>query len=123
MKEFFQHQPGVTQPLDLMPVVAGRFVSLNGQPLDQLKDQHFPRRMLENAELSWADAPPAGDKVTQGKWWTNPNGAEIAVGEGVAKRLHLGVGSAVELEVGERTLWLKVAAIYRADGEHLGARV
>ena len=32
VKEFFQHQPGVTQPLDLMPVVTGRFVSLNGQP-------------------------------------------------------------------------------------------
>ena len=41
-----------------MPVVTGRFVSLNGKTLDQLKDQHFPRRMLENAELSWADTPP-----------------------------------------------------------------
>jgi putative ABC transport system permease protein len=71
VKDFFQHQPGVTQALDLMPVVAGRFVSLNGQPLDKLKDKHFPRRMLENAELSWSDAPPAGDKVTQGKWWNS----------------------------------------------------
>ena len=65
----FQHQPGVTQPLDLLPVVQGRFVSLNGQTLEEMKDQHFPRRMLENAELSWADTPPDGDKVTQGKWW------------------------------------------------------
>ncbi|MGD0902124.1 MAG: FtsX-like permease family protein, partial [Terracidiphilus sp.] len=62
VKEFFQHQPGVSQALDLMPVVPGRFVSLNGQSLDQLKGQHFPRRMLEHAELSWADAPPEGDK-------------------------------------------------------------
>jgi putative ABC transport system permease protein len=123
VKDFFQHQPGVTQALDLMPVVAGRFVSLNGQPLDKLKDKHFPRRMLENAELSWSDAPPAGDKVTQGKWWNSAGVAELAIGEGVAKRLQLSLGSAVQLEVGGRVLGLKVAAIYRADGEHPGARV
>jgi len=123
VKAFFQHQAGVTQALDLMPVVQGRFISLNGKPLEQLKEQHFPRRMLENAELSWADAPPAGDKVTQGKWWTDGGAAELAIGEGVAQRLHLGVGSAVELEIGGTVRQLKVAAVYRADGQHLGARV
>ena len=122
VREFFQHQAGVSQALDLMPVVTGRFVSLNGKPLEQLKDQHFPRRMLESAELSWADAAPAGDKVTQGKWWTDGSAAELAIGEGVAQRLHLGVGSAVELEIGGTVRGLKVAAIYRADGQHLGAR-
>ncbi len=123
VKDFFQHTAGVTQSLDLMPVVPGRFISLNGKPLEQMKDQHFPRRMLENAELSWADAPLAGDKVTQGKWWTDANVAELAVNEGVAQRLHLGVGSAVELEIGGTVRALKVATIYRADGQHLGARV
>jgi putative ABC transport system permease protein len=123
IRDFFQHQPGVTQQVDLLPVVAGRFTSLNGKTLDQLKDQHFPRRMLENAELSWSDAAPAGDKITQGKWWTSANVQEMAIGEGVAKRLNLGVGSAVQLEVGGRQLSLKVAALYRADGEHPSARV
>src|ERR1035441_2665996 len=123
VKDFFAHQTGVSQALDLMPVVTGRFVSLNGKPVEQLKEQHFPRRMLQNAELSWADAPPAGDKVTQGKWWTDAGAAELAVGEGVAQRLHLGVGSAVELETGGTVRALKVAAIYRADGQHLGMRV
>jgi putative ABC transport system permease protein len=123
VKDFFAHQPGVSQALDLMPVVPGRFISLNGQTLEQLKGQHFPRRMLEHAELSWADAPPSGDKVTQGKWWTNGGVSELAVGDGVASRLHLSVGSAVELEVGGTARKLKVAAVYRADGQHLGARI
>jgi putative ABC transport system permease protein len=123
VKEFFQHQAGVSQELDLMPVVTGRFVSLNGKPVKELKEQHFPRRLLENAELSWADAAPAGDKVTQGKWWTIGSAAELAVGDGAAERLHLGIGSAVEVEVGGVVRMLKVAAIYRADGQHLGARV
>lgn len=123
VKDFFQHQAGVTQALELMPVVRGRFVSLNGQPLAQIKEQHFPRHMLENAELSWADAPPAGDKLLQGKWWTDAHAAELAIGDGVAKRLKLGVGSAVELEVGGRVRALKVTAVFRADGEHLGGRM
>jgi len=123
VKEFFEHQAGVSQALDLMPVVTGRFISLNGQPVEQIKGQHYPHRMLQNAELSWADAPPDGDKVKQGKWWTDANAAELAVGEGMAERLHLGVGSSVEVETGGRVRALKVVAIYRADGQHLGARV
>ena len=123
VKEFFQHQPGVSQALELMPVVTGRFISLNGQPVEQLQGQHFPRRMLQNAELSWADAPPPGDKVTQGAWWANAGASELAISEGTAQRLHLGVGSAVELETGGTVRALNVAAIYRSDGQHLGARV
>jgi putative ABC transport system permease protein len=127
VKEFFKHQPGVRQSdsdqaLDLMPIVTGRFVSLNGKTLEQLKDTHFPRRMLENAELTSADAPPDGDKVTQGKWWANGNAAELAVGQGTAERLNLGVGSSVQLETGGTLRTLKVTAIYRADGQHLGSR-
>jgi len=123
VKEFFEHQPGVSQALDLMPVVTGRFISLNGKPVADIKDQHFPRRMLEHAELSWSDTPLTGDKVTQGKWWTAADAAELAIGEGTAQRLHLGLGSTVELEVGGAVRTLNVAAIYQADGQHLGARV
>jgi len=123
VKEFFQHQPGVTQGLDLIPIVQGKFVSLDGKTLDQMKEAHFPRRMLENAGLSWADAPPPGDKVTQGKWWTSGDAAEMALGAGEAQRLHLGVGSTVVMEVGGTERTLKVTALFRADGQHLGARV
>ncbi len=123
VKEFFAHQQGVSQPLKLIPVVMGRFISINGQPVEEMKGEHYPRRMLENAELSWADALPEGDKVTEGAWWTNSGAAQFAVSDGVAKRLHLGVGSQVELETGGATRALTVAAIYRSDGQHLGARV
>jgi len=120
---FMAHQPGITQPLNLIPVVMGRFISVNGQPVEEIKGEHYPRRMLESAELTWADAPPDGDQVTEGAWWRTASAAQIAIGEGVAKRLHLGVGSSVELETGGATHALTVAAIYRADGQHLGARV
>ena len=123
VKAFFQEQPGVSQQLSLIPVVMGRFTSINGKPVEELKDQHYPRRMLESAELTWADAPPDGDKVTEGAWWNKNDDAQLAVSDGVAKRLKLDVGSTMELTTGANTRTLKVAAIYRADGQHLGARV
>jgi putative ABC transport system permease protein len=80
--------------------------------------------MLENAELSWASVAPAGDKIVQGKWWTSQDAQEIAIGEGAAQRLHLGIGSTVELSTAVNgTHKLKVAVIYKADGQHLGSRV
>jgi len=123
VRSFFAHQQGVTAPVELMPIVRGEFQSINGKTLDQIKDEHVPQRMLQNAELTWADTQPEGDKVLQGKWWTKPDAPEIAVGEWVAQRLHLSIGSEVELEtaaMGHRKL--KVGAIYRSDEFHIAGR-
>jgi putative ABC transport system permease protein len=123
VKTFFAHQSGVTHQLELIPIVPGRFISINGRQVAQMRGEHYPVRMLETAELTWADTVPEGDKITAGAWWKQNNESAIAVGEGVAKRLHLGVGTQVELETGGEDHTLRVAALYRADGQHLGARV
>ena len=122
IQQFFKTQPGVQNQLQLMPNVNGRFVSLNGVPLDKLKVEHFPRRMLESASFSWSDKLPDGDKIRQGKWWSDPNAREIAIGEGTAERIHVGVGSAVEVEIDGKAMPLKVAATFRADEQHLFGR-
>jgi putative ABC transport system permease protein len=97
---------------------------MNGKPVSQLKDKHYPRWLVENAELSWSDTPPAGDKITQGQWWTNSGSLAIAIGEGAARRLDLSVGSEVEIETPTSGVHkLKVAALYKADGQHVGARI
>jgi putative ABC transport system permease protein len=123
VKSFFAHQQGVNQALDTIPVVTGKFISINGTPLEQLKGLHFPVRMLEHTELSWADAQPEGDKIVSGAWWKDGNVSEIAVHHGVAERLRLQLGSTVELETGDVTRTLKVSVIYNSDGQHLGSRV
>ncbi|MDE3200041.1 MAG: ABC transporter permease [Acidobacteriota bacterium] len=123
IRTFFEHQPGVKEPLDLLPVVRGRVVTINGQPLEKLEGKHVPTRMLENAALSWADTLPAGDKIREGRWWTSGDAKSIAVSEGLSKRLDIKAGSTMQMEIAGVEQTLKVAAIYRADGQHLGARV
>ena len=121
VKDFVARQKGVIAPLSLISVVTGRFVSVGGVPVADLQGKHMPRRMLESTELTPADAPLDGDKVIEGKWWTNGDAAEIAVADSIAKRLDLHVGSPMELEVGGVIRKLKVAAIYKADGQHLAS--
>ena len=123
VKDFFAHQKGIVAPLNLIAVVTGRFVSVGGVQVADLTGKHMPRRMLENTELTPADSPPEGDKVTEGRWWTNSDASEIAVADWVAKRLELHAGSPMELDVGGVVHKLKVAAVYRADGQHLASRV
>ncbi len=123
VKALVDKQPGALQKLELIPVVTGRFLSINGTPVEELKGKHFPRRMLENAELSWGDAVPEGDKLIAGNWWHDANAAQIAVEEGVAKRLDLTVGSQVQVEAGGLPHTLTVAALYRTDGKHLSTRM
>jgi putative ABC transport system permease protein len=122
MKDWFKKQPGVLEQLELIPEVSGRFVSLNGVPLEQLKVEHFPKRMLESTQFSWADTAPAGDRVEQGKWWTDPNARQIAMEQGIAQRIHVGVGSAVQVEIAGQTTDLTVAAIFKSDQQHLAGR-
>ena len=123
VRSFFAHAPGVTQQLDLMPVVVGKVRSVNGVPIEQMKEEHMPRRWLQNTELTWSDAPPQGDRLTAGTWWKDGSAQEIALGAGLAERLQIGVGATMDLEVGGKAHTLKVAALFRADGQHLGARV
>jgi putative ABC transport system permease protein len=60
----------------------------------------------------------------QGKWWTDAGAHEIAMGEGTARRLDLHLGSEVEVETATSGVHkLKLAALYKADGEHVGARI
>ncbi|HUB53277.1 MAG TPA: FtsX-like permease family protein [Terracidiphilus sp.] len=122
VKNFFAHQAGVKQ-VDFIPVVTGRFVSIDGKTLDQLKGRHFPVHMLDRADMTWADTVPEGYRVTQGAWWKNPGDAELAVEDGVASRLQMHIGTPVEIDSGGIDRMLKVGAIYKSDGQHLSARV
>lgn len=123
VKQFFAHQPGVTSPLELIPTITGRVISINGEPLEEMRGRHVPVRHLRNADLTWADAPPKGDKIVSGAWWEQGSAAEVAMADWLAKRMKLGIGSTLQMETGGVNHTLRVAAIYRADGEHLAARL
>ncbi|MGB6112385.1 MAG: FtsX-like permease family protein [Acidobacteriaceae bacterium] len=116
-------QPAVKGGLETIPIVAARITSLNGVPTDQLRIQHYPKRMLRSTALTWADAPPAGEKIIDGKWWSERSDTpQVAVSDSTAKALQLKVGSTIGYATGEKTFVAAVVAIVRADGDHIYSR-
>ncbi len=115
-------QPGVMGNLEAVPIVSARVESVDGTPVDDLKVKNYPKRLLRNATLSWADVAPEGTRVADGKWWGETSGPDLAVEDHVAKRLNLKVGSQVTFTAGDKEIAVKVAAIYRIVGEHAFAR-
>ncbi len=115
-------QPGVMGNLEAVPIVSARVESVDGTSVDDLKVKNYPKRLLRNATLSWADAAPEGTRVAEGKWWGETSGPDLAVVDHVAKRLNLKVGSRVTFIAGDKEIAVKVAAIYRIVGEHAFAR-
>ena len=45
---------------------------------------------------------------------------KLLLGTVLRRGLHLGIGSSVEIAIGGRVHALKVAALYKSDGQHLG---
>ncbi len=123
IRALLRKQKGVIAGLETIPVVAGRVESIGGTPVDQLKLKNYPKRLLRSANLSWSGAVPSGTKVAEGKWWSaGSHEADLAVVDHVAERLHLKIGTPLTFVAGQKTIAVKVAAIYRIAGEHPFAR-
>jgi len=115
-------QPGVHGALERLPVVAGRLNEVNGKTGDELKQQKIPRHLLQSVSLTWSDTVPAGMKVHAGAWWNAGAEGKVAVSEGLAKRMHVGIGSTLLFTVQERRIPVTVAALYANDGQHVFGR-
>jgi putative ABC transport system permease protein len=122
IKHLVAQQPGVLGQIETLPVVSGRILSLDGNRTEDLKLKNYPKRLLQSVTLSWSEGVPAGTEVVRGAWWGNDDTQSIAVTEGVARRLHLRVGSRIELTSNARTIEARVAALVKHDGEHVYGR-
>jgi putative ABC transport system permease protein len=87
-----------------------------------LKQEKIPRHLLQSVSLTWSDTVPAGAKVHMGAWWSADQEGKVAVSEGLAKRMHIGVGSTMVFLVQERRIPVTVAALYANDGQHVYGR-
>ncbi len=116
-------QPGVHGAMERLPLVTGRLMEVNGQSGEQIKqDKKVPRHLMQSVSLTWSDSVPAGAKVHAGAWWKPGAEGKVAVSEGLAKRMHVVVGSTMLFTSGERRIPVTVAALYANDGQHVYGR-
>ena len=131
VRTLLMHQPGIRGTPEILPVVSSRLLSIDGVPASQLKLEHLPRRMLQSINLTWpptADAPPPGDDIVEGKWWTAQQAQDsathplVAIEKQEATRLRVHPGQQMTFAAQDAQFTATVAAIYEPDSRHTFSR-
>jgi len=124
-------QPSVQGTPEILPVAGARIVAIDGTPIADLKLQRMPRGAMRNVNLTFAptaDAPPPGDKVVTGNWWTAQQAADgvahplVAIAEETAQRLHVHPGQQITLAAADTQLTATIIATFKPDERHAFSR-
>jgi putative ABC transport system permease protein len=116
---------------ELLPVVTSRLVAINKIPAAQLEKKRGFGRSLQGLNLTWspaADAPPPGDKVTSGKWWTAGQAAAsathplVAIDKNRAARLNVRPGDTLTFSAQDEEFTATIFALFEADSRHAYSR-
>lgn len=92
-------------PAPLFPVVPGRLVMINGEPVRQIvsKESQGERAIRRDLSLTWAADLPADNNLIAGSWWTDTSSSElpgVSVESELAESLKLKLGDRLSFSVG-----------------------
>lgn len=104
---------------DIYPMVRGRLVAINDQPITehQFNDERSKRLVEREFNLSWANELRADNAVLVGKWW-NASGAvtpQVSVEEGIAKTLNAGIGDTLTYDVAGTRFTAPITSLRKLD--------
>ena len=126
VRALLKTQSSVRGTPEMLPVIASRILSVNGTPAADLKLQNFPKRMLQSISITWTENFPPGTKVVRGTFWQpGEQRAQLAIGQRMAQRLGVDVGSHVVFAAPgdpDHPVDATVAAIIKSDGQHAYSR-
>ncbi|MES2392966.1 MAG: FtsX-like permease family protein [Acidobacteriota bacterium] len=130
VRTLITQQPEVHGAPEFVPVVASRIIAIDGVAPTKRKLDPFSKRMMQSLSITWSptpDAPPPGDTVTSGKWWTAAQAADtthplVAIENIRAKRFGFHVGQQITFAAEDSQFTATVAALYDADSRHAFSR-
>jgi putative ABC transport system permease protein len=120
MRELFARH-GLPAP-DLMPMVRGRMVAVNGKPVapGDYADERAQRLVEREFNLSWAARLPEGNSVTAGRWFGD-DGAKpgFSVELGLAQTLSLTAGDTLGFEIAGSRIEAPITSLRRLDWDSM----
>lgn len=131
VRALLRGRPEIHGDLEFLPVISSRLLAIGQTPAAELKLQHMPKRLLSSLNLTWApqaDAPPPGDRVIEGRWWTAQEAADggahplIAIERQQAARLGVHPGEQMTFAAQDDQFTATVAALYEPDSRHAFSR-
>jgi putative ABC transport system permease protein len=98
---------------ELYPMVRGRLVTRNGQPIESTlpPERGDVATLRRELNLSHTVTLPPNNRVVAGQWFGARRGAEISVEAGMAERLGLALGDDLGFVVGDQTIHATITSI------------
>ena len=86
---------------DFAPMVRGRLVAINGQPIvtGRYQDERAERLVDREFNLSYTDVLPDHNHVVAGRWFDAAASDELSIEEGIAKTLGVVIGDRLRFDV------------------------
>ncbi|NYT81963.1 FtsX-like permease family protein [Alcaligenaceae bacterium] len=106
----------------LSPMVRGRLVAINQQPVDadHYEDDRAKRMVDREFNLSHAQALPASNRITEGRW-LDPRRSELALESGLAQTLGVGVGDTMTFDVAGQSIEATVSGLRKVNWDSFEA--
>ncbi len=119
LEAYFASQ-GLAKP-KLEPMVRGRLVLVNNQPLPRYEDERAQRLVDREFNLSWTATLPSGNSVSAGRWHEkgNPGQGEFSVEQGLAETLHLALGDELTYDIAGVRLNGRITSLRRLDWDSM----
>lgn len=111
IREFLAER-GVSVPR-FVPMVRGRMTHLNGEDITQVsfEDPQGERWARREANLTFADEPQAGNRLTEGEWWVAGTDAhEVSVEADFAREMALSLGDELTFDIAGEPLDVTVTS-------------
>nr|WP_024308417.1 FtsX-like permease family protein [Pseudomonas sp. P818] len=107
-------------PAPLYPVVPGRLIMINDEPVRQLvtKESRGERAIQRDLSLTWAEDLPSDNLITAGSWWGAAPAGElpgVSVEAELAESLQLQLGDRLRFNVGGIEREAQVTSLRQVD--------
>ena len=120
--DLLQNYPGVEGEVELVPSVAARLSSINGEDLADMNLDENANRFRASRGITSFEKQPEEYEVIQGAWWESDRQTPfVAVRDDAAETLDISVGDELEWIVGVDTVTAQVAAIVRIESIRMGS--
>jgi putative ABC transport system permease protein len=104
----------------LEPMIRGRLVQIDGHAIGpETYDDERARALIDREfNLSYQPDAPAHNTIVQGKWFA-PGAAELSIEEGIAQRLHIGLGQRLRFDVAGQPVEATVTSIRKVNWDSM----
>lgn len=121
VRQFFVDSNITHEPF--FPIFKGRVNAVNGEAFsrriskqeNEEKDEDTRDGVNREPNLTWAEALPDGNEITEGKWFTGGNDIEVSVFDGWQDKLDLKLGDVITFLIDEQEVDAKITSFRKVD--------